>query len=289
MKQKLRKWFFLMSFIVASANLYAYDFIIGGIAYNVNPDKATCTVTYNRTNRYGNANSTYSGKVVVPARVSHQGKSYIVSAVGENTFRDCNDLTRVELPNTVKAIGPSAFYGCVGVRSVSVGNSLVTVGNEAFSKCSKLEKMVLPNSVKTIGFGAFSDCISLSSISFGKYITRIGTNAFENCKSLTSITVPNMIREIELGAFSKCSALKKVILGKSVERIGKYAFSLCLELEEIYCLNPEPPKLENRFSFTQLSSISVFVPDGAAYSYKNAIGWRDFSNIYHIKNTITSK
>ncbi|MBQ7062149.1 MAG: T9SS type A sorting domain-containing protein [Bacteroidales bacterium] len=53
----------------------------------------------------------YSGRVVVPATVSHEGTTYTVTAVGMGAFQNRSELIFVSLPATVISLGNLAFSG----------------------------------------------------------------------------------------------------------------------------------------------------------------------------------
>ena len=48
------------------------------------------------------------------------------------------------IPDSVKKIGKSAFWGCEGLETVIVPYSVEEVGEEAFANCDSLQKIVIP-------------------------------------------------------------------------------------------------------------------------------------------------
>ena len=117
-----------------------------------------------------------------------------------------------------------AFYGCSGVISLTISNSVTRIGNSAFEGCTGLTSVIIPNSVTSIDPRAFYDCSGLTSVIIGNSVTNINSMAFGYCTGLTSVTIPNSVTSIGSSAFSGCSGLTSVTIGNSVTRIGSSAF-----------------------------------------------------------------
>lgn len=81
------------------------------------------------------------------------------------------------VPNTVTTIGDYAF-GQIGIPSISIPSSVVSIGELAFWNCYTLGSIVIPNSVISIGNNAFESC-ALTEVSIGKSVKEIGENAFK--------------------------------------------------------------------------------------------------------------
>ena len=112
----------------------------------------------------GSYNS-YSGTVDIPNTVTYNGTTYTVTAIGNNAFRDCSNLTGVTIPGTVESIGEYAFYQSNNLSSVTMSNGVKTIGENAFAYTS-LASVTIPNSVQSIGGSAFSWCYNLTTFHF---------------------------------------------------------------------------------------------------------------------------
>lgn len=61
----------------------------------------------------------------------------------------------------------------------------------SFWGCTGLTSIVIPNSVERIGEGAFRSCRNLASIVIGSKVSSFGNYAFDYCDNLREVTVLN--------------------------------------------------------------------------------------------------
>ena len=153
--------------------------------------------------------------------------------IGEYTFYGCSGLTSVTIPNSVIEIGIKAFENCSGLTSIEISNSVKRISESAFEGCSSLISVTIPNSMISIERFAFKGCSGLTSIEISNSVESIEYGTFYNCSSLTSVTIPNSVKEIGYEAFRGCSALTSVTISNSVTSIGEYVFSGCSSLASI--------------------------------------------------------
>ena len=159
----------------------AYDFEEGGFYYNVSGSEAT--VTYRDKNT-----GDYSGNVVIPETVTHNGVTYAVTAIGPSAFSRSSNLTSVEISKTIKTIGDHAFNYCSGLTSVVVPNSVESLGRCVFHSCSGLRTAVVGNSVPLIDEYEFQYCYSLAEVVIGESVTHLAIKTFFDCPSLRKVT-----------------------------------------------------------------------------------------------------
>ena len=228
-----------------------------GLAYEVNPDGTTCTIT-----GMGTCTDTEVG---IPANMD----GYSVTSIGAAAFSNCRSLTSVTIGNGVMNISKQAFYGCSRLTSITIPDSVISIDNWAFGYCNSLEHITIPNRVTSIGDYAFSYCNSITSITIPQSVTDIGNAVFFGCKSLISISVEDdnsnyvsidgnlysknrkiliqyavgkatetfeilpSVTDIEYGAFVYCLNLTSVIIPNSVTSIGEGAFFGCTKLTSL--------------------------------------------------------
>lgn len=190
-----------------------------------------------KAGNWGVTGNLVSGKLEIPAIVSDGIQEYTVSAISDQTFYQCDNLTSVTLPNTVTEIGNSAFSGCKVLKDIDIPGPVTTIGNNAFYQCEKLMNIKLPDTVKYIGSYCFQECYSLAAIDIPPTMTTISANMFCACSKLTVVHLPNTITKIEANAFQGCWWLPNILIPNSVKSIGPAAFKDCRLLEEIVIPN----------------------------------------------------
>ncbi len=194
-----------------------------------------------------------ASSVDVPSSINGQQ----VVEIGNNTFLYCYDVTKVTIPEGVKAIGGLAFSN-TAISSIDLPNSLESIDSSAFASCSELRSVVIPENVTYMGHGAFYGCYSISSITMpacllngnalkdffqhldgvsylkltGEYPT-IGDGAIHECFGLRTVVLPEGLTSIGEGAFYRCTHLTELNIPETVTSIGKEAFSNCVSLKKI--------------------------------------------------------
>ena len=203
-----------------------------------------------------------------------------VTAIGDSAFSDCSSLSNIVIPDSVTAIGDSAFSGCSSLSNIVIPDSVTAIGDFAFSDCSSLPNIVIPNSVTRIGDYAFSFCSSLPNIVIPNSVTSIGDYAFEYCSSLSNIVIPDSVTDIGNRAFSCCRSLPNIVIPNSVTSIGDYAFEYCRSLSNIVI--PNSVTAIGDFAFSCCRSLSnIVIPNSVT-----AIGDFAFSGCSSLSNIV---
>jgi len=80
-----------------------------------------------------------------------------VVAIADHSFEECNAI-KITLPNTILQIGNCAFKGCQNLTDINLSNSLMLVGDEAFAECEMLD-IDLPVSIRRVGRDAIKNTV----------------------------------------------------------------------------------------------------------------------------------
>ena len=113
-------------------------------------------------------------KVVIPSEIN--GKPVI--RLDGKAFSDCDNLTAIYIPDSVKEISSSCFLNC-----------------------KNLERIRLPAYLTKLDVGTFSNCVKLKNIELPASVTRINVSVFSGCKNLEKIELPSALTYLELNAF----------------------------------------------------------------------------------------
>ena len=160
-----------------------------------------------------------------------------VTTIKSNAFERCTKLKSVTVPDSVTYIGHAAFAGCTGLESVVLSNNLTSDERALFYDCSSLESITL--SLERVKFYIiFSDWfIDYTPVSLKTVVITGGTyinySEFKGLTGLKNVTIPNSITSISSYAFSGCTSLESITIPDSVTTIGEGAFSDCTSLESL--------------------------------------------------------
>ena len=136
--------------------------------------------------------------IVVPSRVK---------TIEDYAFAECTALEELKFEHIrsdgepsegIVRIGMNAFRNCTNLSGVNIPDTVKYIGNQAFRGCSKLKRLVIPEGIKAIYPLAFADCTGLEQVIFeGETELYRGSNpykyeknsaTFYNCPKLLNVT-----------------------------------------------------------------------------------------------------
>ena len=164
------------------------------------------------------------GAVTVPDSVPYLGTMHAVTALADQTFRRCDEITSVALPPSIAALGGFAFYSCHSLQSVNIPDGVSRIPYGCFAGCYALQSVDLPASVSVIEQFGFLGCTTMQSLTLHQGLDTIGRRAFCRCLALEHITLPEGLRVIDHQAFEQDTNLRRIDLPSSLEVVGADAF-----------------------------------------------------------------
>lgn len=272
-KKSLRRITATLVAMAASASFAAAPISGAGITFSMPSFSAsaadTDVLTYEnysyKVTENGIVITAYNGSEanpVIPSAIDETA----VTAIGSSAFKECTNLTKLEIPSSITEIGNSAFYNCTGLTEIEIPSSVTTIGGSAFAGCISLEKLTLNEGLTTLGsncfqntiissvnipstltsvdvpsynpHGPFYNCKSLKNVTFDDKTTMVVGHLFNGCVGLETVNIPDTVNTIGNSAFSYCYALTEVDIPYSVATIEAFAFEDCTSLKDITIHNP---------------------------------------------------
>lgn len=103
----------------------------------------------------------------------------LLCAEGRFKEVDMSKCTKLEI------IGAGTFANSLNLSKVNLPDSLKEIKPFAFNNCQRLEEIVIPENTHIIGESAFAWCSGLKKVNFkNPYGVKIHPNAFDSCKNL---------------------------------------------------------------------------------------------------------
>lgn len=219
----MKKLYFLAAAAAFALTAQAEEFTLGGINYACDPNDGSCEVVgYEGAPRVVN----------IPAQVEYEGATYHVDGVGPSAFYGCPSLQTLTLPEGLKYISESAFRQCEALKEVVIPNTVTSVENHAFYQCTNAEKLVLSEAMTVITAQSFAEMASVKVLEIPESVVTIENEGCNFMESLTQLTFGEGLEEIGSYGFGGCG-ISSLELPQSLKKIGEYAFDSNKNLAKI--------------------------------------------------------
>lgn len=201
----------------------------------------------------------YDDELMIPKMVRLDGLWYIVTAIGEKAFAGMgNGPFRLNIPDTIMAIGDSAFEGSDVDGTVDI-SSMAYVGRNAFLKCENVRRIIFPSPSELNDY-AIPDGICykntyLSEIQIPEGYREVGKCAFAYTRNVKSVAIPDSVEAIRREAFWGSASIHELVLPKNLNYIGNAAFGSCMFHSVIFSKNPESIQMGAFNKCTNLNNI----------------------------------
>lgn len=274
----------------------------GAVAVKINADTTLyfkLDATNNTCQLCGSDINKADSLVDIPDTITKNGKTYTVTSIGPNAFRDQIKLRSIRGAKHITRIGKAAFMGCTNLYDIYLFNgdypdgcmkgTVEHIEECAFKDCTALKDSHFLQSVKTVGAwafwgsnipsvfirdaysigeAAFYNCTNVSSIHiYGSHLKTISDFAFYNCSKAEYIDLHNGVTTIGKTAFANCDKVETLNLPSSLKTIDTGAFMGCDKLKEVVTVNVETVKDHAFFNCPKMIRFKTGYKDTALGEY----------------------
>ncbi len=202
----------------------------------------------------------YAGKVAYKYKGTiPEGTEIIIEegtfGVAEQAFYGCSGITSIDMPNSVTSIGRFAFDGTDWYENQPDG--VVYAGKVAYKYKGTMPEgteIIIEEGTLGVAEQAFSFCSNLASVSIPNSVTYLGRLSFSLCMNLIEVNIGNGVTNIGQGTFYYCKKLSSVMIGNNVKTIGKEAFCECYKLTSLTLPNSVTSIDDKAFAYCNISS-----------------------------------
>lgn len=160
-----------------------------------------------------------------------------ITEIKPEAFKNCIDLEKIIIPNTINTIGESAFENCINLKEIVLPPTLKKIDKRAFYNCTNLLKVIIENDnleyIAPDSFDKSAIITSNSIVIIGQTLLKYSKNLSEPVIDIKNLVEDTEIKTIASGAFDGCSNIISITIPGTVRYIGDNAFSGCNNLEEI--------------------------------------------------------
>lgn len=185
-----------------------------------------------------------------------------VEVIGSSAFRGCGKLSVVELRTRglsgLREIAPNAFSNCERLSYIQLPETLKKIGHHSFINCTELTEIAIPGGVRCLDEGAFKNCSHLRRVELASGVQELGESAFEGCEQLETVQLPSTLKKIGRYAFSECLELQTAQLPEGLEEVGDWAFGFCRKLA---IQKPASLKVEGEKAYCDCRSVIEAEPE----------------------------
>lgn len=291
MRKHLFSLLLLFSAGIMAVHAQRYDFSAinssgDTLYYKINSDSSSVTVVSPSYNYWRSMTGyVHAYHIVIPsfATDSSDSTTYVVKAIGDSAFYYCVYLSSLEIGDSIRTIGSYAFAYTTWLSNVSLGNSVTRIGTYAFLDARLMTEVTIPQSVTYIGDGAFI-ISNLRTVYFNAAnCTYCGRSHSEFIFGEDNIDVNPFVE----GGGSRNRTLTTLIIGESVKRIPSHAFACCAALDSVVI--PDSVVFLERCAFRNCTGLtSVVIGNSLSSINDNTFyGCYSLSNLI-IGNSVTS-
>lgn len=240
-------------------------------------------------------NTTFSGKLTIPASITYEGTQYSIRAIPKNSFKgtnitqlvvkrcwgifsnaftDCQSLTSVEVeeffhyrwiaanPGEVEGLNSNTFKGCTSLTSVTIpqycsnADDAYRVDDGPFRGCTALKNITVKEDPdRVITSGSYY--YTIDGVLCKKYVgqNRDDLVCYPEGRTATTYNIPEGITILLGYSFYAQSNLQKVTIPEGVEMIDEHCFEKCTNLYQVKM--PGTVTEIRQYAFSECSSLAA--------------------------------
>lgn len=217
---------------------------------------------------------TYKGDLVIPETVPYNGKDYTVASAVATAFKGNEEITSVQLPNSINKFIKGQFSKCTNLKKVNIPTGVTSFVGNVFEYCSSLEEITIPDNITTINSAQFNGCTGLKKIIFEgtseievdansglqyKYTAGSGDAAVIYLSTLEEVVVNRPMKSVQPAnnPWRGNPSIKKVTFGGNCTAVFSNMFENCSALTEIVIPETVTTIAANAFAGTGIASLDL--------------------------------
>lgn len=195
---------FILSFPLSASNQYSFE--ADGIYYTI----------YNTSQvkvSSGPFDGSYSGRIVIPAKVSNNGITYTVTVIESSAFFGCCDLTAISIPGSVTSIEDDAFTGCSGLKELKLedGSEILSFGVKRPYNYYREQAIFNDCPLETVYLGRNMNYPTDYRSRYSDYDPSL-LSPFRGHGEMTSLTIGAPVTYLRQLDFYGCGALESIVI-----------------------------------------------------------------------------
>ena len=262
------------------------DVVIGGVIGALEAPPTGPYIEYTSIDSFGRVFTAKFRGTIVPeyafaylAELTSVDMPDNVIAIGDNGFYRCPKLSLTSLPSGITSLGDYAFADCSMLTLTSLPSGITSLGDYVFRDCPRLALTSLPSGITSIGQYAFNNCPRLALTSLPPGITSLPTAAFQYCPKIALTTFPSGMTSIGDYAFKQGTGLASITLPPALTAIGNQAFANCYNLKVCDCTEcTAVPTLGASVFQNAHADFKILVPSALEEEWKAAANWSSYAS-----------
>lgn len=198
---------------------------------------------------------TIAGDLVLPEKIKHGLFRYPLREIADRAFFQCQAMTRVSFPSTLRRIGDEAFSGCTNLSdTLLLTEGLEYIGDHVFDNCEhisacRVESRRLHVKKEPDKYGRFGNMVSMKDIIIANTVdtlcehlfewaywgvkdiwieeglTHLGECSLSELYNLERIHFPSTLRKIDPSCFYGCG-IHRLVIPDQIEEIDNYGIGV---------------------------------------------------------------